>query len=300
MPDTTVQRVLRAGLFFLIAIGAAAHAAAPIVDSAWLEQHLKDKRLVLVDMTDDDLQYTRFHLPGAVRLAYHELLSSRAPGKPATRLDEKQFAALLGRLGIARDTHVVIYDDVGGLNAGRLFLELEHIRHPEVSVLDGGLVQWVLDGRRVDNIARVPLPVVYKMGPERRDNLATLAEVRSASQEAEPVLLDVRSRDEYAGNPKEKRSGHIPGARWWPWEQAIDMENGFTFVPESIQEAGLAKIDARDKKAPLILYCRSGHRASQTYLNLRRLGFENVRVHTGSMLEYLQDLSAPLKPGLTP
>jgi len=235
-----------------------------MVDSAWLEQRLKDKQLVLVDMTEDDLQYTRFHLPGAVRLAYHELLSSRGPGKPAARLDEKQFAALLGRLGIARDTHVVIYDDVGGLNAGRLFLELEHIRHPAVSVLDGGLVQWVLDGRRVENIARVPLPVVYKAGQERRDNLATLAEVRIASKEATPVLLDVRSRDEYVGNAKEARSGHVPGARWWPWEQAIAMDNG------------------------------------QTYLSLRSLGFENIRVHTGSMLEYLQDSTAPLKLGPTP
>ena len=288
------------GLFFLIVIGAEAHAAAPIVDGAWVEQNQKDKRLVLVDMTEDDMQYTRFHLPGAVRLGYHELLNPRVPGKPAARLDEKQFAALLGRIGIARDTHVVIYDDVGGLNAGRLFLELEHIQHPKVSVLDGGLVQWILDGRRVDNIARQPLPVVYKAGKERRDNLVTLTEVKKASKQATATLLDVRSRDEYIGNPKEARAGHIPGAKWWPWEQAIAMDNGFTFVEAQTLETDLAKIGVRDKKAPLILYCRSGHRASQTYLSLRSLGFENVRVHTGSMLEYLQDRTAPLQRGMIP
>lgn len=291
---------MRLSLLFLIANGAVAHAAAPMVDGAWLEQRLNDKQVVLVDMTEDDLQYTRFHLPGAVRLGYHELLNPRTPGKPATRLDENQFAVLLGRLGITHDTHVVIYDDMGGLNAGRLFLELERIQHPKVSVLDGGLVQWILDGRRVDNSARQPLPVVYKHGLERRDNLATLAEVRSASKQATVTLLDVRSRDEYVGDPKEPRAGHIPGAKWWPWEQAIAMDNGFTFVAAQTLETNLAKLGVRDKKAPVILYCRSGHRASQTYLSLRSLGFENVRVHTGSMLEYLQDKDAPLNRGTSP
>lgn len=285
---------------FLLLVPGAARAVPTLVDSAWVEQHLKDKQIVLVDMTEDDLQYTRFHLPGAVRLAYHELLHPRVPGKPAARLEENQFALLLGRLGITRDTHVVIYDDMGGLNAGRLFLELERIQHPKVSVLDGGLVQWVLDGRRVDNMARQPLPVVYMLGPERRDNLATLTEVRNASKQATATLLDVRSRDEYVGDPKDPRAGHVPGAKWWPWEQAIAMDDGFTFVPAQTLETNLAKLGVRDKKAPVILYCRSGHRASQTYLSLRSLGFENVRVHAGSMLEYLLDKDAPLNRGASP
>ena len=277
-----------------------AHAAPVLVDSAWLEEHLQDSQVVMVDMTDDDLQYTRFHLPGAVRLAYHELLQPRVPGKPAARLDDAQFAALLGRLGITRNTHVVIYDDMGGLNAGRLFLELERIRHPEVSVLDGGLVQWVLSGKPVDNIPHLRKPVNYQSGKERRSNLATLAELRRASGQSAPVLLDVRSRDEYTGNPKEARSGHIPGAQWWSWEQSINMESGFTFHTADKLAASLAKFGLKDRQAPVVLYCQSGHRASQSYLTLRHLGFDNVRVHTGSMLEYLLDKTAPLARGLAP
>jgi len=277
-----------------------AQAAPVLVDSAWLEEHAKDSDVVIVDMTDDDLQYTRFHLPGAVRLAYHELLQPRVPGRPAARLDDGQFAALLGQLGIARNTRVVIYDDMGGLNAGRLFLELERIHHPEVSVLDGGLVKWVLDGKPVDNIPHLRKPVSYQSGKERRANLATLAEVRRVSGQTAPVLLDVRSRDEYTGNPKDARSGHIPGAQWWSWEQSINMQSGFTFYEADKLAASLAKFGLKDRHAPVVLYCQSGHRASQSYLTLRRLGFDNVRVHTGSMLEYLIDKTAPLARGLAP
>lgn len=277
-----------------------AQAAPVLVDSAWLEEHVKDSNVVMVDMTDDDLQYTRFHLPGAVRLAYHELLQPRVPGRPAARLDDGQFATLLGQLGIARNTHVVIYDDMGGLNAGRLFLELERIHHPEVSVLDGGLVKWVLGGKPVDNIPHLRKPVSYQSGKERRANLATLAEVRRVSGPTAPVLLDVRSRDEYTGNPKDARSGHIPGAQWWSWEQSINMQSGFTFHEADKLAASLAKFGLKDRHAPVVLYCQSGHRASQSYLTLRRLGFDNVRVHTGSMLEYLLDKTAPLARGLAP
>src|SRR4030066_839313 len=99
-------------VFCFALLSGAAQAAPVLVDSAWLEAHVQDSKLVIVDMTDDDLQYTRFHLPGAVRLAYHELLQPRRPGKPAARLDDAQFAALLGRLGIARHTHLVVYDDM--------------------------------------------------------------------------------------------------------------------------------------------------------------------------------------------
>lgn len=278
----------------------AAQAAPVLVDSAWLEAHVKDSNVVIVDMTDDDLQYTRFHLPGAVRLAYHELLQARSPGKPPVRLDDGQFAALLGRLGIARNTHVVIYDDMGGLNAGRLFLELERIRHPEVSVLDGGLVKWVLNGKPVDNIPHLRKPVGYQAGREQRANLATLADVRRVSGQPAPVLLDVRSRDEYTGNPKEARSGHIPGAQWWSWEQSINMESGFIFQDADKLAASLDRFGLKDRQAPVVLYCQSGHRASQSYLTLRRLGFDNVRVHTGSILEYLLDMAAPLTRGLAP
>lgn len=293
-------RIVQACVVSVLLCTGAAYAAPVLVDSAWLEEHIQDSQVVIVDMTDDDLQYTRFHLPGAVRLAYHELLQPRAPGKPAARLDDAQFAALLGRLGIARTTHVVIYDDMGGLNAGRLFLELERLQHPAVSVLDGGLVKWVLEGRRVDNIPHLRKPASYQPGKAQRANLATLTEVKQASAQAAPVLLDVRSRDEYTGSPKEKRSGHIPGARWWPWEQAISMENGFTFRETDRLESSLGQFGLRDKRAPLILYCQSGHRASQSYLTLRHLGFENVRVHTGSMLEYALDAAAALTRGAVP
>jgi len=276
-----------------------AWAAGVLINGDWLEAHLQDDQIVVVDMSDEEVQYARFHLPGAVRLDYSALTRGTLRGKPNRRLTDQEFAALLGSLGIGRDTHVVIYDDMGGLNAGRLFFELERLNHPRVSVLDGGLVQWVLDNRRVNNQPAVRLPVKYELPSTVRESLASIDDFKGNRLNG-AVLLDVRTEEEYLGDRKDARSGHIPGARWWPWEQAIRMDRGFVFRGAHELESSLGKTGAADKQSPVVLYCRTGHRASQTYLTMRHLGYENVRVYAGSMIEYMQDASAPVKRGPWP
>lgn len=295
---TMAIRFLSSITFFVCSI-VVAHAASVLVDADWVAPRLNDPQLVLVDMSDAE-QYSRFHLPGAVHLPYEALLK-RVPRQPfAARLDDAVLYRLLGSLGIQRTHHVVIYDDAGGLHAGRLFWELERIGHPQVSVLDGGLVAWVLQGRKVVNAPTSRLPATYVASGGGRANEATLAEVKRAASGDGPLLLDVRTQEEYVGTARDPRSGHVPGARLWPWEQALDVSGGYTRANAAALRESLARSGAGDTKKPVIAYCRSGHRASQTYLMLRSLGYENVRLYPNSMLEYAADPSAPVKQGTQP
>lgn len=283
----------------LLAFATPAPAAPVLVDADWVAQRLNDAQVVLVDTADAE-QYSRFHLPGAVHIPYEALLQ-RGPRQPfATRLDDAALQRLLSAAGIRREHHIVIYDDVGGLNAGRLFWELERIGHPRVSVLDGGLVRWVLDGRRVVNTPTERQAVAYRAdAAAARRNEAGLDDVRRASQTGGALLLDVRSEEEYVGDPRQPRSGHVPGAVWWPWKQAVDDEGGYVRRDPAMLQRRLASVGA-DPKQPIIVYCRSGHRASQTYLTLRSLGYENVRLYANSMLEYSADPKAALRVGKQP
>lgn len=278
-------------------------AAEPIVvDADWVSKHIDDPSVVLVDMAAEATQYQRFHLPGAVYLPYQAIVQRRRDGV-LVRVDDDRLFKILGGLGISAQSHVVVYDDIGGLQAGRLFWELERIGHEKVSVLDGGLVQWILDGRKVVATPVTPKPVQYR--PRRanrvRENEASLAAVKSASTDAAAVLLDVRTREEYQGDARSKRrTGHIPGALWWPWDGAVAFDNGFRLKPADQLQQSLDVIGVKDKEQPIITYCQTGHRASQAYLTLRGLGFENVRVFDGSMAEYGRDRRAPLKLGPNP
>lgn len=285
-------------MIFMLAAGFA-HAAPVLVTGDWLAARLTDPQVVIVDTSDAE-QHSRFHLPGAVNIEYGALIK-RVPPKPfAGRLDDAELTRLLGQMGIQRSAHVVIYDDAGGLHAGRLFWELERIGHPQVSVLDGGLVAWVLQGRKVVNAPTRRPPVTYVAGDGRRANEASLADVKSAAGGTGPLLLDVRTKEEYLGDPRQPRTGHVPGARLWPWEQAVDMANGYTRTDVVALRQSLKRVGVTDTKQPIIAYCRSGHRAAQTYLTLRSLGFENVQLYANSMLEYATDPTASLKHGPTP
>lgn len=274
-----------------------AHAGSVYVEHDWLANNLDNKAVVVVDMTSDDVQYLRYHIPGAVRLSYQDIVTTRKD-KVSVRVPDAQLARVLGAAGIQPDRHVVIYDDMAGLNAGRLFWELERIGHKKVSLLRGGLVQWVLAGHKVDNLPVHTDAVTYLPVAAGRDNEALLEAVTEASNGGKATLIDVRSQEEYAGHPRYPRSGHVPGAKWASWEDNVDFEKGF--VPKSASSllSKLESLGVKDKNAPLILYCQSGHRASQSYLTLRDLGFSNVRLYDGSMAEYSKQPALPLIKGM--
>ncbi len=289
----------------LLALSTPAFGVSALVDGRWLESRLDDPRFVIIDMSDDGMQYQRFHIPNAVQLPYQALVKARVIGDPRkedsprypVRLDDRELAGLLGHLGITRDKYVVVYDDVGGLNAARLFWELERIGHPRVSVLEGGLVRWILDGRKVVNSISRPKPVTYTIEGGGRGNEARLDDVRAARDKRAALLLDVRSTEEYRGERKDPRSGHIPGARSWAWDQALALDKGFLLREEGELRRQLKGVGVTNTKQPVITYCRSGHRAAHAYLTLRSLGFENVRVYAASMNEYGLQKTEPVKQG---
>ena len=66
---------------------------------------------------------------------------------------------------------------------------------------------------------------------------------------------------------------------------------------DKVLQGELSKLGVKDKTKPLIVYCRSGHRASQSYLTLRSLGYTNVKLYDGSMAEYASKRELPLKKG---
>jgi thiosulfate/3-mercaptopyruvate sulfurtransferase len=165
-----------------------------------------------------------------------------------------------------------------------------------VSVLDGGLVSWILQGRKVVNNSKPRLPVAYVIDGAGRRNEAQLADVRTGNG----ALLDTRSEEEYVGDPRYRRTGHVPGARWLNWEDTVSWEQGFRRQPEEALRAKLAKLGVANPQQPVIAYCRSGHRAAQMYLTLRSLGFSDVRLYANSMNEYGLKPDAPLKLGPAP
>lgn len=268
-----------------------------MVDTDWLSNNLKQDNLVIVDMSDG-MQYQRFHIPGAINLPY-EYLNQNVKGVSLS-IGQPQVIQLLGQLGIRQDSYVIAYDDTGGLHASRLIWELGQLGHRKMALLDGGLVSWIREGRPVSHQPPDIVATQYLPLATGQQSTATLTDVAPGKRNNKTLLIDVRSREEYIGDPRYPRSGHIPGARLWEWDQALDVDAGFTLRHHETLKQQLADVGLRDSNQPVVVYCRSGHRASHAYYTLRQLGFKNVRLYDASMKEYEKHRELPLNRGPQP
>jgi len=293
--------MLKKSLFLLLLLNSTVLFSAPsfLVEVDWLEKNLNSSTVRLIDMSDDT-QYQRFHIPGATHLPYAAINTRNKKGVSLS-VGKERIIKILGLLGIQPQHHVVIYDDMGGLHASRFFWELEKMGHKKISIVNGGLVKWILAGKKVTADPQYAKPVQYKAGTQTgRDNTVAIEKILNGKFNNKNILLDVRSKDEYAGHPRYPRSGHIPDAKWWEWQQAVNFENAFKIQDAGTLKKQLKNLGIDNVKTPITLYCQSGHRASHSYFTLRQLGFQNVKIYDGSMAEYSKIKSAPLKKGLTP
>lgn len=295
-----MKTLLFSFIIFLYSSVSSVYASEATVDTQWLKANINNSNIVLLDMSDET-QYQRFHIKNAIQLPYH-VLNQKLKNGVSLSIGSNNIVKLLGLLGITTASHVIVYDDTGGLHAARLFWELERIKHTNVSILDGGLVKWILDGNPVTAVPFQPKVKTNYPLPKslNKNTLATIDDVLPDSRKKNTLLIDVRSQEEYTGNVRQRRSGHIPGAQLWSWDNAIDFENQFKFKSTEILKAELSKIGLKKKNQSVILYCRSAHRASQSYATLRSMGFQNVKVYDGSMNEYEKTANAPLTKGANP
>lgn len=256
-------------------------------------------KIKFIDLSSKD-QYQKFHLPNATWINYGWLI------KPQNGLQlsggEDYMAKVFSQLGVKPDDYVVIYDNLGNLDSSRLFWEMASMQHKNVSIMDGGTVSWVLNGYPVTqdlpNIQRVnyPTPKVTDAARFTADKKDVLAAIK----DPKVVLLDTRTEEEYVGNKKDKRSGHIPTAKFFPWEASVDGRNGYRQRDDKELTNFLNQVGIQDKNQEVILYCNTAHRAARLVPMFLSLGYNNVKLYDGSMQEWAIDKSLPVKTGAQP
>ncbi|MBG6059806.1 thiosulfate/3-mercaptopyruvate sulfurtransferase [Cryobacterium sp. MP_M5] len=274
-----------------------------LVSTEWLQAHLGEPGLVVVESDEDVLLYETGHIPGAVKIDWHTELND-----PVERdfVDSEAFAAVLGSKGIARDTTVVIYGDKNNWWAAYALWVFTLFGHADVRLVDGGRDKWIAEGRETTTAATPVAPVVYPVVP--RNDAPIRAFKDDVLAHFGNPLIDVRSPEEYTGErthmpayPEEGalRGGHIPSAASVPWARAAAPDATFRTRDELDAiyrgEAGLSDGDT------VIAYCRIGERSSHTWFVLTHLlGFEGVRNYDGSWTEWGNAVHVPIALGTEP
>jgi thiosulfate/3-mercaptopyruvate sulfurtransferase len=253
-----------------------------LVDVAWLKTRLGDPGLRVVDMGTDPRAYDRAHIPGAVYLNIEDS-RIRVPEGGFRLPTAAEGARLLGALGIAPTTHVVIYDDSGGLHASRLFFTLEVLGHGRVSVLDGGIQAWRRAGQPV-TAQRPAIPVAAYQPAVKPGRVASAETIAARLKDPTVVIVDARSDEEYSGRDvRAQRGGHIPGAVSLDWRAHLRPD--LTLRPlDELRALYVSRGITPDKT--VVAYCQTFHRASHTYFVLRLLGYPAVEGYDRSWAEW--------------
>ncbi|MFG1403106.1 sulfurtransferase [Xanthobacter sediminis] len=288
------------------------HKTPPLVSTAWLADHLHDDDLIVLDASvyleaAPDRTRAEFrsgldayehegHIPSARFADLFTQFSDPLAPFPFTRPSALQLAAAAGRLGIARSSHVVVYDNLANQWAARLWWVLRSYGHERVSVLDGGLRKHRAEGRPVERGLTPYAKTSYPLPPPR-DTVATTAEVLDiTSHRREGRLICFLQKDDFSGRVSGRaRPGHIPGSANLPFAELVREEDN-TLKPA---EALLALFRARTPLAGelVVTYCGGGVASAVGALALAVIGYEPTREYDGSLAEWTADAALPLELG---
>ncbi|WP_262848034.1 sulfurtransferase [Mumia quercus] len=273
-----------------------------LVTADWVEEHLADDGVVLIEVDEDTTAYDKGHIAGAIKLDWKNDLQD-----PVRRdfVSKEQFEALLSERGVSNDDTVVLYGGNNNWFAAYAYWYFKLYGHQDVKLLDGGRKKWELDSREL--VEEIPTRETTSYTAQEQDLSIRAFRDEVVAAIGVQNLIDVRSPDEFAGRllapahlPQEQaqRGGHIPTAGNVPWSKAANDDGTFKSNEELealYAEAGL------DRSKDTIAYCRIGERSSHTWFVLQELlEIPNVKNYDGSWTEYGSLIGVPVALGDEP
>ena len=286
-----------------------------LVETDWLEAHLQDASLRIVEVTAilspervnlaKARCYDQRHIPGAVFLdvaGKHGGLSDPNGEFPLTWPTPEQFETTMGRLGIANDSHVVVYASTVGqqLYSCAMWCTrawwLMHHYGVRCSVLNGALEKWIAEGRAVTDAPGTYPPTRFHVDPDWHRGIVYKHDVLDALHNdngccvvnALPEACHLGTSEVVYG----PRKGHITGSVNVPMPNLVDWETG-VFADASSMEAQFraAGVLSADR---VITYCGGGGCATTDGFALALLGYTNVAMYDNSLFEWGADPALPM------
>lgn len=204
--------------------------------------------------------------------------------------------ATFGRLGIARDTQVAIYDQDAGMYASRLWWMLRYLGHDAAAVLDGGWAQWVREGRPVRAGEETRPPAVFR-GARHKERRALVDQVERLLGTPGVLLVDARAPERFEGTsePLDRTPGHIPGAVNHFYRRNVTAD-GVMLPPETLRRQFAETLAGRPADQ-VVMYCGSGVTACHNLLAMEHAGLRGAALYAGSWSEWSSDQRRPVETG---
>src|SRR5438477_6204776 len=269
-----------------------------LVETQWLEDHLDDDSIRIVEVDENPALYAEAHIPGAIGFDWKKDLQDQVK---RDFLGPKEFGELMGSRGISNDHTIVLYGDRNNWFAAYTYWYFLYYGHDRVRLMNGPREKWIAEGRETSSEVPSYPAVTFDTSGADESIRARRQEVLDALEKG-TSLVDVRSPQEYSGEliamagyeqEGAQRPGHIPGAISVPWAQAVNDDGTFKSADE-LRELYTSKgvLNGDD----VIAYCRIGERSAHTWFDLHELlGKDEVQNYDGSWTEWGNLVDVPIE-----
>ena len=262
-----------------------------------LAAHLDDPDWIVIDtrheLTNPETGprvYGEGHIPGAYFMHVDHDLAGPKTGKNGRHPlpDLAEFAAKLNARGVGPGKQVVVYDDLAGNYAVRLWWMLRWLGHGQVALLDGGYPQWVKEGRPVTKEVPAPRKGAFVPRPHLGDAV-DVHFVERFSESPELKLVDARMGERFTGKQEtiDPVAGHVPGAINRFWKDNLEPDGRFK-APARLREEFDRLLEGAQPEG-VVHMCGSGVTACHNIFAMELAGLPGSKLYPGSWSEWCAD-----------
>ncbi len=265
-----------------------------IVSVEWLVEHFESPELIILDAsqahnkTKLKPQYPELKIKGAIPFSL-KTFSDAASQYPNTLPSPNAFETAARKLGINKDSLIIVYDNLGIYTSPRVWWLFNVMGHKNIAILNGGLDAWVSKGMPTEN---AQLDLNINLGNFKAiydsDIVRNFEQIKENLDHQNELVIDARSSDRFHSLVPEPRqglrSGNIPNSINLPYTQLL--ENGYL-----VSKAKLLQIFTSleiPAKQSIVFSCGSGITACILNLAYQQIGNNPTAVYDGSWTEWGQ------------
>ena len=266
-----------------------------LVSTDWLGKNLSKVKIIdaswhLVKNRNGIEEYNKEHIENAIFFDLDKNSNQRKDLPhghflPSAKDHEKN----ISEMGILNTDRIIIYCYSDLISSCRAWFQFLYFGHDPklVSVLNGGMKKWKLEGRKVTNLKTKISPSKYK-AKENKNMIKIKTQIDENIINKEFTVLDARSKNRFLGLEPEPRpgvkSGSIKGSKSLPLSEIVNVKDN-TFLDTKKLRDIFNSCEINSSK--IVMSCGSSVSAASLALAYSLINDDYIpKIYIGSWTEY--------------